>query len=299
VNIALVIGSYQEPSLNLIAFALILVFSLVAIALSRSGDLPWWLIFIGITVAAFTYSLENLAGQDVTAGPWSEWSSEAIVAMFFVLSAASTWWAWIFVGIAWLVIQGGFPGELFAPGFVLIMAGGFLGFVLRRLDTNRQRSLESVARDSMSASVSRLQTYGRSDRFSQCDLDGIADFLDGFASGEQDWKSVSVQHECAVLEAYLRNVVMNEHIVPNSLLFEISELARSQHAVMSVVGRNYPVDTDVKNVALEVVQVCVSSMTSTDRGTYFHCTNESNKSRASASRYLGAGSSGMGFAICW
>ncbi len=275
VNIALVIGSYQEPWLNLIAFALILLFSLGAIALSRSGDLPWWLIFIGIAVAAFTYSLENHAGQDVTASPWSEWSSEAIVAMFFVLSAASTWWAWIFVGIAWLVIQGGFPGELFAPGFVLIMAGGFLGFVLRRLDTTRQRSLESVARDSMSASVSRLQMYGRSDRFSQCDLDGIADFLDGVASGEQDWKSASVQHECAVLEAYLRNVVMNEHMVPNSLLFEISELARSQHAVISVVGRNYPVDTDLKNVALEVVQMCVSSMTSTDRGR-FSLTNESN-----------------------
>lgn len=268
VNIALVWSGYSEPWLNVIAFAVILIFSVITIALSRSGALPWWLIIIGIFVAAIAYNLESRSGQELSASPWGEWSSEAIVALFFVLSATSTWWAWLFVGLAWLIIQGGFPGELFAPGFVLIMAGGFLGFVLRRIDTESQKSLLSGARDSMSASVSRLQSYGKSDRFSQCDLNGIADFLSGIASGEKDWKSANVQHECAVLEAYLRNVVMNEHVSPNSLLFQISELARSQHAVMSVTGRNYPVDSEVKDVALEVVQTCVSSMSHTDRGRF-------------------------------
>jgi signal transduction histidine kinase len=236
VNIALAWNEYSFPLINVITFSLMLLFAFMAIGLSRSGSLPWWMILVGVGVAFVTYQGEQVArGQVVFIGPWSEWSSEAIAAIFLLLAAASTWWAWIVVGIAWMIIQDNFPLELVAPGFTLIMVGGVLGLVLRQSQRSMDSALRSAAQDGVNASMARYQAQVRAERFSHLNAKQAIELLDGIATGRLDRSEREIRHQCAVQEMYVRNIVISGAVSTNSIGIRVAELARDKQVVVEIV----------------------------------------------------------------
>jgi hypothetical protein len=269
VNIGMVWGEYSLPLINVFTFALMLVFAVVAIGYSRSGSLPWWMIFVGIAIAYITYEGENLARGDVSViGPWSEWSSEAIAAIFLLLAAASTWWAWAVVGVAWLIIQENFPQELIAPGFTLIMVGGVLGLVLRRSQKSMELDLENAARDGVNAAMARYQAQARAERFSQLQVGQAIDLLEGISEGRFNQNDPGIRSQCAVQEMYIRNIVISEAVSAGSFGLRVAELAREKQVAVEIVHTEPLHSFHQENQVVEFLVSIFEHMKYFDRGLF-------------------------------
>jgi len=268
INIAVAWNEYSLPVINVFTFALMIAFSVVAVWFSRSGSLPWWMIVVGVVVAFVTYEGEKLARGTAVGGTWSEWSSEAIAAMFLVLAAASTWWAWIAVGWAWMLIQANFPQELIAPGFTLIMLGGILGLVLRRSQRAMDASLVNAARDGVNVSMARYQSQSRMERFVQLDATEAIRLLEGIAMGLLNWRDPEVRYQCAVQEMYVRNIVISGAAASGPIARGVAELARNQRAVVEVIESEPSLCGQSESLVLEFLREIFNHMTESDRARF-------------------------------
>lgn len=269
VNIALAWSDYSTPLINVFTFALLLLFAVVAIRFSRTGALPWWMIFVGVAIAFITYEGDNLArGQMMVVGPWSEWSSEAIAAIFLLLAAASTWWAWMVVGLAWMIIQANFPQELIAPGFTLIMVGGVLGLVLRRSQKAMESALVNASRDGVNAAMARHQAQNRVERFSQLKAQQAIALLEGIAEGRLNRHDLLIRNQCAVQEMYVRNIVISGAISAGSFGLSVAELAREKQAVVEIVGIKPVGPFEQESQVLDFLKEILDHMNGTDRARF-------------------------------
>lgn len=264
VNIALVWNEYSSPLLNVLAFLLVIAFSTLAVGYSRFGSLPWWMVFVGVVVAFISYEGETISRGLPSGDLWSEWSSEAIAAIFMVLAAASTWWAWMVVGVVWLIIQENFPQELIAPGFIFIMLGGVLGLVFRRSQRDIQSSLASAAREGVNVSMARYQLQSRIEKFSHLNAVDAIHLLDGIAEGQLDWRNAEIRHQCAVQEMYVRNVVISGLVASNRLTLRVAELARRHEAVVEIIKPDSVIESDYENDVIEFLEESFGHMAVND-----------------------------------
>lgn len=227
--------TYSNPLYVLMSFLIIVSLAIVAIVQSKSGFLPWWMVFLFAFIAPTAYLLEQSALEGTSISPWNEWTSEAIVALFFTVSAAGPWWAWMIVGASWLVTQGGFPQELMAPGFALVVSGAILGRALRRNNDRLQAAKDTVSSQLASSSLASLRSSARVARYQGVIPPETLNFLEEIASGERDPWTEPVKVQCAVEEAFLRNVLLIDPSVPLSFftfIAELSSFARSQELVL-------------------------------------------------------------------
>lgn len=267
-NIIIAWDEYSSPTLNLLAFGLVLLFSITAILVSSAGSLPWWLVIIGTGVGFIAYELEKAALRDGATGAWVEWSSEAIAAVFFVLAAASTWWAWLVVGIAWLLIQENFPQELIAPGFGLIMSGGFLGLVLRRIERSMDASLSMAAREEVNATLLRLNAQARMNRFAPLQLEDTVALLESIAEQRVDWRSPSVRTQCAVHEAYVRNMVMSGSSAASPIMIRIAQRAKERGVIIETMSNGIAFACSCEEEVMSFLDACIDHMSSTDHARF-------------------------------
>lgn len=228
-------NSYESYVINLVAFGVLSGVSLWTIWVSRSGGIPWWLVVIGVLAAYSGYQLEYLALGAGRGEPWTEWSSELIVALFFVFAVAGPWWAWVLIGISWVYIQGNFPAEFIAPGFAMLMTGAFLGWTIRRNSRRLARSVREASESASQASIARIQSGIRFERFAALKPESTIDLLVAIADGAIGWREDQTRRLCAVHEAYIRNVVMGQ--MPNSheLRSELADLAREHGIVLETI----------------------------------------------------------------
>lgn len=264
VNVALVWNEYSSPLFNVLSFLLVIAFSILAVGYSRFGSLPWWMVFVGVVVALISYEGEKISRGLPSGDLWSEWSSEAIAAIFMVLAAASTWWAWMVVGVVWLIIQENFPQELIAPGFIFIMLGGVLGLVFRRSQHDMQSSLASAAREGVNVSMARYQLQSRIEKFSHLNAADAIHLLDGIAEGQLDWRNAEIRHQCAVQEMYVRNVVISGLVASNRLTLRVAELARRHEAVVEIIKPDSVIESDYENDVIEFLEESFGHMAVND-----------------------------------
>lgn len=228
-------NSYESYVINILAFGVLCGASLWTMWLSRSGGIPWWLVLVGVIAAYVGYQLEYLALGSGRGEPWTEWSSELIVALFFVFAVAGPWWAWILIGISWVYIQGNFPAEFIAPGFAMLMTGAFLGWTIRRNSRRLARSVRDASESASQASIARIQTGIRFERFAALKPQSTIDLLQAIAGGAIGWREEGTKRMCAVHEAYIRNVVMGQNPSSSELRSELADLARERGIVLETI----------------------------------------------------------------
>jgi signal transduction histidine kinase len=280
VNIVMVWDGYSNPYMNALAFIVLATVGIITIYVSFSGSIPWWLVLGGSILAYLGYELEQRAIDVNSANQWAEWSSELIVAIFFVFAAAGVWWSWIVVGLVWLLIQSNWPAEFLAAGFVMIMTGAYLGWVLRRNNRLIQSAINQAAAEATQAFMSQLQVKSRYPGLIHVNPRPTIDLLKGVSSGTLDWESADVQHASAVHEAYIRNVLMSRNASASQVIGSISEHARDRGIIFESSVAEFLVlgDCDLRPLSvvrslIEVVDPAriVRFTISGDReGTYFH-----------------------------
>ncbi len=199
---------FISPLYNVFALFLYCVIAIFAIRQSRTGPIRTSLIIAGSLSAIVIYEMNERSGS-VVGTPWTDWSSEAIVVLFLSISAAGTWWAWIFVGTVWLLIQQNFPLEFIAPGFLLIMAGAFLGMQLRRTDRLRLAAIRETTNDAVAIAFSDSLTASKIEKALGVVPESTILLLTQISEGSLDPWSKSVQSECAVAESHLRRMIFH------------------------------------------------------------------------------------------
>lgn len=228
-------NSYEFQLINVIAFSVLCGACVWTLWLSRRGGIPWWLVLVGVVAAYGGYQLEYLALGSGRGEPWTEWSSELIVALFFVFAVAGPWWAWILIGISWVYIQGNFPAEFIAPGFAMLMTGAFLGWTIRRNSRRLARSVRDASESASQASLARIQTGIRFERFAALKPQSTIDLLQAIAEGTIGWREEGTRRSCAVHEAYIRNVVMSQNPNSGEIRSELADLALERGIVLETV----------------------------------------------------------------
>jgi two-component sensor histidine kinase len=258
VNILLAWDGYSNVYLNVLAFLILSTIGISTIYLSFSGTIPWWLVLTGSVGAYLAYKIEQRAIDVGNINQWTEWSSEFIVAVFFVFAVAGTWWSWIIVAIVWLIMQDNWPAEFIAAGFVMIMTGAYLGWVLRRNNRVIRMAMDEAATQTTQAFMSQLQVNARFPGLLHVNPNSTIQLLQGVSSGTLDWESEEVQHLSAVHEAFIRNVVMSRNASASKIIGKVSEYARDRGVIFeSSVSESLLIDGCVHH-AIRVASVLIN-----------------------------------------
>lgn len=199
---------FSSPLYNVFALFLYFVVVIFAIRQSRTGPVRTSLIIVGSLSAIVIYEMNERSGSAVGT-PWTDWSSEAIVVLFLSFAAAGTWWAWIAVGSVWLLIQQNFPLEFVAPGFLLIMAGAFLGMQLRRTDRVRIAAIRESTNDAVAVAFSEKLAASKIEEVLGVVPESTILLLTQISEGSLDPWVKPVQSECAVAESHLRRMIFH------------------------------------------------------------------------------------------
>jgi len=128
---------------------------------------------------------------------------------FLALAAAGPWWGWIAVGSVWLLIQQNFPLEFIAPGFLLIMAGAFLGMQLRRTSRIRMAAMDKSTAEAVSIELSEMLTASKIEKALGEVPESTIFLLKEISNGSRDAWAKLVQNECAVAESHLRRTIFS------------------------------------------------------------------------------------------
>jgi hypothetical protein len=196
------------PGLGWLALALYVAISSVIIRSTRTSGIPAWLVIAVCLVAPFVYRLQDLSVYPEPQGQWTDWTSECIAAMFLVVAAAGRpWWSWIAALASWLVIQGGFPFELIAPGSAVIYAGALYARSVRlnarRFDGINDQRLQELA----NADLAEREVELLSRRYALLDRSGAPELFASIVEGSCDPTQESVRELADREERYIRAVM--------------------------------------------------------------------------------------------
>lgn len=197
-----------NPLYGWLALMSYVVVSAVIIWSTRSSGIPGWLVIAVCVVAPFVYTLQGASFGGGEVGPWTEWASECVAAMFLVVAAAGRpWWAWLAALASWLIIQGGFPLELIQPGSALIYAGALYARSVRlnarRFDRINDQRLEELA----NAGVAEREVDLLSRRYALLDESAALALFGSIAEGSIDPADVHVRERADREEQYIRAVM--------------------------------------------------------------------------------------------
>lgn len=221
------IGSVENPSLNLLAFSAYTAMVVLVVHQVRFGFLRWPVVVVVAVAAPLVYRLQDAALGSVAPDQWSEWSSEALVAIMFVVAATGPLWAWPVVLVSWLVTQGDVVTELTQPGTALIAAGAILGFSLHRGVRDYQLRLEElmIARRSVESTLADAQSLAL--RYASVAGSGVLELLEKVAEGSADPSAPVVQQACVLHERHIRSLM---RLDPARREFDVALVALSDHA---------------------------------------------------------------------
>jgi signal transduction histidine kinase len=195
-----------RPGCALAAFAIFVGLAVLVAWSSMSGSIPWWVVLV---VAGFSPLIYQLQAQSVISdnGPWTDWASGTIVALFVVVAGGGPSWSWLVLVATWLFIQGDVLHEVLAAGTALIIAAALFGRSTRRnaaaVDAAQSRLVEERAAVALAgAGVRRM-----SSRYGALRESRVTALLDGIAEGRIDPDDSITRFHAALEERFIRTVV--------------------------------------------------------------------------------------------
>lgn len=230
------LGAYEHPAFAVVSFAVAVAASVVILSVGYRRVLPWWVVISAALVAPAIYQLQVAASGAATISTWSEWASEFIVAMLFVVGAGGPPWAWVVALVSWLVTQGDPLGELLQPGTAVIIAGAlYARSVMRSHESYRTASrarMEQQAAERADEESTRRVTR----RFTELANSSATDLLAGLADGTLDILDEQVRRRCSAEERYIRSLMRidPQRSALDAMIMALIRRAHAQGVILDV-----------------------------------------------------------------
>lgn len=207
VSLVFALPSAQHPLLGVAGFLVALIAGAALVYFGRTRALPGWLVVAVCLAAPLIYRLQELSLPEAFAGHWSEWASEAIVALLLVVAAAGPWWGWIAALTSWLLTQGDLVVELVQPGTAIIVAGGLFARSVRGNAMANAMALDRRSSEVASA-LSEAEAIGRTRRrYAAVGESDAPQLLSAIAEGRADPLDPSIREQCQREERFIRAVM--------------------------------------------------------------------------------------------
>ncbi len=231
------ISFVASPILNLLAFVAYSVLVLIVIQRASRGFLTWPLAVFLCISAPFVFRLQDAALTDLSSGQWTEWTSEALVALLFVVAAIGPMWVWPVALLSWFVMQGDVLTEITQPGTAVIVAGSLLGFSLHRslVEYQRRKSELIAAQRQVDATLADAERLAA--RYESVRVTGVLPLLHQLGEGEIDPSAPEVREACRIYERHIRSLMGLDPIERefDRALISLSDLACSRGVLFDVV----------------------------------------------------------------
>lgn len=254
------ISEYADLRPVLFAYVWYSILMCIVIWLTRRGPLsPAYVVAI-VIAAPVIYVFQAMGGVVAGATPWASWSSEAVASLFLVLIGAGPWWAALPVLGMWLVMQGDVIAEVFAPGFVILVATTFFARSMRRNADVLDDSLAERVEIEAAALAAREHAERLTARYAYTRIGNAIGLLRSISKGQLDVRDPSVQAQCLREERLVRSVLLlnpTESEV-DRLLGELSQLAYATKRLLQVDIRYQP--SSVDSAALHAFDVAVRAV---------------------------------------
>jgi signal transduction histidine kinase len=195
------------PLQDLAAFALAVGLGVLVVRTARRGPVPGWVVVTVTILSAVVYALQTRSTAAEATGPWVDWSSGAIAALFLVVIAIGPGWAWLVVVPAWLVIQGDVLHEVVAPGTAVLLAAALFGRSTRRYSGRIERIRREQAAQETALAVARDSVFRMRRRYAAMRESTAIALLDGLASGALDPDDPEVRRQAALEERFIRTLI--------------------------------------------------------------------------------------------
>ena len=219
----------------------------ITIWLARRASLgPAWVVAI-VIAAPVIYVFQSMGGVTEGASPWAAWSSEAVASLFLVLIGAGPWWTALPVLSMWLVMQGDLVAEVFAPGFVILVATTFFARSVRHNAGALDDSLAERIDIEASALAARQHAERLAERYAYTRIGNAIGLLRSISNGQLDVGDPNVQAQCLREERLLRSVLLlnpSESDV-DRFIGDLAQLAYATKRILQIDMRYRPSTVDV------------------------------------------------------
>lgn len=191
--------------LDLLVYLGLLTFVILRSRVGRG--LGWVSSLIAIVAAIVVYRVQVLAIPADGATAWTDWGSEAVIAVFIIVIVAGPKWVWPVSILGWVIAQGGDPFELLRPGTGVLIASTFLAFSLRR----QYATYDSIRTSTAAAEVERVAAAEaariRAERYGLLLESPVVDLLDNISAGSVSPHDPLVREQCRIEERYVRTMM--------------------------------------------------------------------------------------------
>lgn len=237
-SMLLTISGYERPPVAVAGFSVALVCGGLLIWFGRAGTLPP-VVVAGVCIAVpLVYRLQITGLGSGDHNPWSDWSSEAIVALLLIVAGTGPWWGWIAALSSWLLTQGDMVAELLRPGTAVIIAGALFARSVRSNDRAYASAMRQRVREEASSADDEAIIRELALRYAALAESSAAGLLEDIAGGVVDPDSADTRAACAFEEQFIRTVM---RIDPGASPFH----ALSMQLAIRAYHRKVELDVDV------------------------------------------------------
>lgn len=238
VSMLLTISGYEHPPVAVAGFCVALVCGSLLVWFGRAGTLPP-IVVAGVCIAApLVYRLQIIGLGSGDHNPWSDWSSEAIVALLLIVAGTGPWWGWIAALASWLLTQGDMVAELIRPGTAVIIAGALFARSVRSNDRAYASAMRQRVREEASSADDEASIRELARRYVALSESSATELLDDIADGTVDPDSAATRAACAFEEQFIRTVM---RIDPGASVFH----ALSLQLAIRAYHRRVELDVDI------------------------------------------------------
>ena len=196
-------GQASAPGIDVLAFAMYTALSILVIRQALNGFLRWPIVAVVALAAPVIYRVQESSLGVASSALWSEWASEALLALLFIIAATGPWFAGFVALGSWLITQGAIT-ELTQPGTAVIVAGTILGLSLRRSVQDYMMQEQELVRAEQSVADMRVDELRLASRYSTLSNSGVVKLLDDVAHGVVDPAAPEIQAACLLHERHIR-----------------------------------------------------------------------------------------------
>ena len=206
-SLILTISDFEFWRIAVAGFLIALACGFLLVWFGRAGTLPPVLV-IGVCIATpLVYRFQQLGLGDGVGSPWSDWSSEGIVALLLIVAGTGPWWGWIAALAAWLLTQGDMVAELIRPGTAVIIAGALFARSVRANDRAYAAAMRQRVKEEASSTGDEVSIRALGRRYRTLAESSAVVLLEGIAQGDIDANDADVRAACGREEQFIRSVM--------------------------------------------------------------------------------------------
>ena len=206
-SLILTISEFEFWRIAVAGFLIALACGILLVWFGRAGALPPVLV-VGVCIATpLVYRFQQIGLGSGAGTPWTDWSSEAIVALLLIVAGTGPWWGFIAALAAWLLTQGDMVGELIRPGTAVIVAGALFARSVRANDRAYVAAMSQRLKEEASSTSNEVSIRALARRYRTLDESSAIRLLEGIANGRIDASDVGVRAACGLEEHFIRTVM--------------------------------------------------------------------------------------------